>query len=156
MLNIEPSDTVVDLGCGPGFYTIEFAKRAKEVVAVDLQQGMLDKVKAKAKKEGIANVRFLQTDGKSLELSDESADKIVLVTVFHEVAEPEFVLKEFARVLKPNGQLIIVEVIKKGIISGAPVQNPAELQVEIEAGGFRLKKMKPYKSYGALFFGKTA
>ncbi len=58
------------------------------------------------------------------------------MTVFHEVAESEFVLKEFARVLKPNGKLAIVEAIKKGIISGAPVQKPAALQVEIEAGGF--------------------
>jgi ubiquinone/menaquinone biosynthesis C-methylase UbiE len=155
ILDIKPKDTVVDFGCGPGFYTIEFAKRAKEVIAADLQQGMLDKAKLKAKREGVANLRFLQTDGKSLQLSDESADKIVLVTVFHEVAEPEFVLKEFARVLKQNGKLIIAEVTKKGIISGAPVQNPAALQVEIEAGDFRLEKIKPYKSYGILFFAKN-
>jgi ubiquinone/menaquinone biosynthesis C-methylase UbiE len=156
MLNIDPTETVVDFGCGPGFYTIEFAKRAKEVVAVDLQLGMLDRANQKADKARVGNVRFLQTEGKSLQLPDASADMVVLVTVFHEVAESESILKEFARVLKPNGKLVIAETIKKGIIPGAPVQNPASLQAEIEKSRFKLVQMKTYKLYGVFFFAKTA
>ncbi len=153
-LEIDLADLVVDFGCGPGFYTIEFCKRAKEVIAVDLQQGMLQRARQKADKVGVTNVRFLQTDGKSLKLHDESADKIVLITVYHEVAEPENVLKDFVRILKLNGRLIVVEVIKKGLIPGAPIQNPAVLQLEIQAGGFELEQMKPYSNYGIFFFAK--
>ena len=81
---------------------------------------------------------------------------ILLVTVYHEVGESEAVLKEFNRILKPESKLIIVEVIKKGIFPGAPVQNPEALKAEIEAGNFKLKQMQPYKSYGIFFFTKKA
>jgi hypothetical protein len=39
---------------------------------------------------------------------------------------------------------------------GAPVQNPQKLKLEIEAAGFKLKQMEPYKSYGVFFFTKTS
>jgi ubiquinone/menaquinone biosynthesis C-methylase UbiE len=155
-LHVRPTDTAVDFGCGPGFYTLELAKTAKEVVAVDLQVGMLQRVKHKAERAEVRNIRFLQTDGKTLKLLDASVDKILLVTVYHEVTEPEAVLKEFSRVLKPDGKLIVVEVVKQGILPGAPVQNPETLKAEIEASDFKLEQMQPYKSYGVFFFTKNA
>jgi hypothetical protein len=48
-----------------------------------------------------------------------------------------------------------VEVVKKGILPGAPVQNPETLKAEIEAGGFKLEQLLPYRGYGMLFFAKT-
>jgi len=66
------------------------------------------------------------------------------------------VLKEFSRILKPQGKLIIVEIIKKGIFPSAPVQNPKTLKAEIEAGNFKLEQLQPYKSYGVFFFIKKA
>ncbi len=49
-LAITPNDVVVDFGCGPGYYTIELAKKAKSVVAVDLSSEMLNKAQNKAEK----------------------------------------------------------------------------------------------------------
>jgi len=155
-LAISPNDVVVDFGCGPGYYTIELAKKAKMVMAVDLSPEMLKKVQKKAAKAGAKNIQFLQSDGKSLQLGDSSVDMILLVTVYHEIGESEAVLKEFGRVLKPEAKLIIVEVVKKGIFPGAPVQNPETLKSEIEAGKFKLEQMLPYKSYGVFFFTKKA
>jgi len=116
---------------------------------------MLTKAQRKAKKSGVKNIEFLQSDGKHLELEGDSVDMILLVTVYHEVGESDVVLKEFGRVLKPKGRLVIVEIVKKGIFPEAPVQNPDKLKSEIEAENFKLEKLLPYKSYGVLFFIKN-
>jgi ubiquinone/menaquinone biosynthesis C-methylase UbiE len=155
-LDINPTDVVVDFGCGPGYYTIELAKKAKKVVAVDLSPEMLKKAQRKAEKSGVKNIEFLQSDGKNLQLGNATVDTFLLVTVYHEVGDSEVVLKEFGRVLKPDGKLIIVEIIKKGIFPGAPVQNPDKLKAEIEAVNYKLEKLIPYKNYGVLLFAKKS
>ena len=155
-LTINPNDVIMDFGCGPGYYTIELAKKAKRVMAVDLSPEMLKKAQNKAEKAGVKNIQFLQSNGTNIQLEDSSVDMILLVTVYHEVGESEAVLKEFNRILKPEGKLIIVEVIKKGIFPGAPVQNPETLKAEIEAGNFKLKQMLPYNRYGIFFSTKKS
>ena len=153
-LAINPNNVVVDFGCGPGYYTIELAKKAKKVIAVDLSPEMLEKAQNKAEKAGVKNIQFLQSEGTNIQLEAISVNLILLATVFHEVGNSEVVLKEFSRILKPEGKLIIVEVVKKGIFPGAPVQNPEAVKAEIEAGNFKLEQMQPYKRYGIFFFAK--
>src|SRR5208283_4972715 len=110
----------------------------------------------KVEKAGVKNVQFLQSNGANIHLEDSSVDMVLLVTVYHEVGESEAALKEFNRILKPEGKLIIVEVIKKGIFPGAPVQNPEALKAEIEAGNFKLEQMQSYRRYGIFFSTKKA
>jgi len=153
-LAITPNDTVMDFGCGPGYYTTELAKRAKKVIAVDLSPQMLQKAQNKVAKAGAKNIQFLQSNGTSIQVEDDSVDIIFLVTVFHEIGETQTVLKEFHRILKPDGKLVVVEVVKKGVFPGAPVQNPEMLKSEIEAGNFKLEQTLPYKTYGVLLFRK--
>jgi ubiquinone/menaquinone biosynthesis C-methylase UbiE len=64
-LAINPNDVIMDFGCGPGFYTIELAKKAKMVVAVDLSPEMLKKAQSKAAKARVKNIQFLQSNGKN-------------------------------------------------------------------------------------------
>jgi ubiquinone/menaquinone biosynthesis C-methylase UbiE len=155
-LAINPDDVVVDFGCGPGYFTIELANRAKKVVAVDLSPEMLKKAQNKAAKAGLKNIQLLQSNGISIQLEDASVNLILLVTVYHEVGESEAVLNEFHRVLKSEGRLAIVEVIKKGILPSAPVQNPKMLTSEIESANFKLQNLIPYKSYGVFLFTKKS
>jgi ubiquinone/menaquinone biosynthesis C-methylase UbiE len=154
-LAITPEDTVLDFGCGPGYYLPKIAKRAKAVIAVDISPEMLVKAQAKVTKAKAKNVQFLQTDGKSVQVPDGSVDKMLLVTVYHEIGENEAALKEFHRILKADGKLVVVEIIKKGRLPGGPIQNPDALKTEIEAGGFKLELMQPYKLFGMLFFTKA-
>ena len=153
-LSVTSEQTVVDFGCGPGFYTIELAKKAKTVVAMDLQTEMLQRAQRKAAKAGAQNIKFLQSDGKSIQLEDGSVDLILLVTVFHEIADSAAALGEFNRILAPKGRLAIVEVTKKGVFPGAPVQNPQALQAEVESAHFQLNQTQPYKNYSILTFSK--
>ena len=155
-LAIKPDQVVLDFGCGPGFFTIDLAKKAQKVVAVDISSEMLNKVRKKAEKNKVDNIQFLQSDGKKIELKDSTVDLILLVTVYHEVGEHEIVLKEFGRILKPNGKLSIVEVIKKSILPGAPLQKPETLKSEIEAINYKLETITPYKNYGILIFSKKS
>lgn len=155
-LAITPTDVAMDFGCGPGFFTVELAKKAQKVIAVDLSLEMLKKAQNKVAKARVKNVEFLQSNGTSIQLADGSVDLIFLVTVFHEVGETKAVLAEFHRILKTSGRLVIVEVIKKGILPGAPVQNPKVLTQEVEAENFKLQQMLPYKNYGIFFFNKNA
>jgi ubiquinone/menaquinone biosynthesis C-methylase UbiE len=154
-LAIKPNDTVMDFGCGPGFYTTELAKRAKKVTAVDLSPQMLQKAKNKAAKAGAKNIQFLQSNGTNIQVEDSSINIIFLVTVFHEISDTQTVLKEFHRILKPDGKLAIVEVIKKGVFPSAPLQNPEALKSEIETGNFKLEQTLPYKTYGVLLFRRV-
>jgi ubiquinone/menaquinone biosynthesis C-methylase UbiE len=64
-LDIKSTDDVLDFGCGPGYYTLELAKTAKSVLAVDISNEMLQKVKERAFKARILNIKYLQSDGKN-------------------------------------------------------------------------------------------
>ncbi len=155
-LDIRSTDVVMDFGCGPGFYTMALAKKARMVLAVDLSPQMLKKAQMKAEKSGVTNIRFIRSDGKSLQVEDGSVDIIFLVTVFHEVGDKGVVLREFSRALKPYGKLIIVEVVKKGLLPGAPIQNPQAITSEVEKEKLKLEKMVSIKRYGAFFFTKSS
>ena len=63
-------------------------------------------------------------------------------------------MKEFNRILKPQGRLVIVELIRRSFFVGAPVQKPEVLTPEVEAGGFKLRELIPYKVFGVFCFIK--
>ena len=109
---IKKGDTVIDVGCGPGFFTIDIAKMVGEngkVVAVDLQPQMLEKVKKKAVKHGVANrIDAHQSQSGAIGL-DCKADFILGYYMIHETGNPRAFLAEMCQMLKPDGRLLIVE-----------------------------------------------
>ena len=104
--------TAFDLGCGPGFFTIEMANivgPTGKVVAVDLQDGMLEIVKKKIENTSLQNIIELHKC-----LSDKiglstAADFILIFYMLHEVPDQVAFLKEVHGLLKPNGKALIVE-----------------------------------------------
>jgi len=136
VLGVKATDAVLDFGCGPGFYTISFAKIAREVVAVDIQSKMLGKVSKYAEKNGV-KVKALQSNGQSIPLPDRYFDLIFLSGVYHELAEKGQVLTELKRLLKPGGRIVIRERTKNGHISlGPPAVDTKEVSEELRAVGF--------------------
>ncbi len=106
---IQPQEHVVDVACGTGDLSIAFAKaNANSVIGIDFTQGMIDLAKQKAKQENLA-IEFLHGDAMSLDLPNECADVISIAFGIRNVQEPAIAIKEFYRVLRPNGRLVILE-----------------------------------------------
>lgn len=109
---------VLDAGSGPGRLTIPLADRVGsggEVVALDLQEGMLTRVRERAARLALTNVRTLRIALENLpassELGSSAFDRAFLVTVIGEVPDPEAALIGLYRVLKAGGILSITEIL---------------------------------------------
>jgi ubiquinone/menaquinone biosynthesis C-methylase UbiE len=109
---IREGNTVIDMGCGPGYFTIDMAKMVGKngsVVAVDLQEHMLLKVIRKAAKHGVSDrMEFHQCESNKIGLN-RKADFILAFYMIHETPNPKMILAELKDMLKNNGKLLIVE-----------------------------------------------
>jgi ubiquinone/menaquinone biosynthesis C-methylase UbiE len=109
---LEPGHTAVDLGCGPGFFTVDIARMVGDqgaVIAVDMQPRMLDYVARKARRKGVAQrVRLHHSAADRIGL-DAAADFVLAYYVVHETPDPAAFLSEIRGFLKPGGHLLIVE-----------------------------------------------
>ena len=105
---------VVDVGCGPGRLTIPIAAQIGpqgEVVALDIQPGMLRRVQEKTQAAHLTNIRFLQAGAGEGQLGRSQYDRAVLATVLGEIPDRAAALKEIFEALKPGGILSVTEVI---------------------------------------------
>lgn len=135
ILSIKRRDVVVDFGCGPGFYTIPFAKIVGRVIAIDVQTKMLEKAEKYAKRNNV-KVEFFQSDGRQIPLPNNIADLIFLSGVFHELDEKHTVLKELARLLKQSGKLAIKEKTRKSLSPiGPPIVKISEITSSLKSAG---------------------
>ena len=113
---VKPGNTVLDFGCGPGFFTREFAKAVGDngtVIAVDLQGEMLQILKDKLGPEGLLpRVRTHQCKPDSINLSADmngTIDVAFTIFVVHEVPDPGKLFREIADLLRPGGLLYYTE-----------------------------------------------
>ena len=104
--------TVLDVGCGVGFFSIEMAGMVGEggkVIAADLQEGMLECLRGKIKGTGVEGritVHKCQEDKIGV---SESVDFVLLFYVVHEIKKKEEFFNEIVTILRPEGQILIVE-----------------------------------------------
>lgn len=108
---IKEDMTVLDFGCGPGFFSIEMAKMLNKgkVIAADLQQGMLDIVSKKIQGTSLKKkIQLHKTEPDTIQLK-EKVDFILAFYVLHEVPDQKLLFEEFKELLKPDGQVLIIE-----------------------------------------------
>ena len=104
--------TVLDIGCGPGFFSIPMAHmvgKSGRVIAVDLQDGMLRKLRDKIQGTDLEErITLHQCEEDKVGVS-VNVDFILAFYVVHELPNPEKFFKEIKSILKPNGKVLIVE-----------------------------------------------
>jgi ubiquinone/menaquinone biosynthesis C-methylase UbiE len=143
-LKLEPGDTVCDLGCGNGFYSLKVARMVGErgrVLAIDIQREMLELLKDRAAAEKIANIEPILGTTVDPKLPAGSVDLLLLVDVYHEFDHPEEMLAAIRQSLKPTGRVALAEFRAedpKVPIRPLHKMTKAQIMKEFPANGFQL------------------
>ena len=105
-----PPVAVADLGCGEGYLTIEAARWARQVIAVDRSEVVLDRAKALARRRRVANVVWKRGELEKLPIKDATVDVALLSQALHHAASPARAVEEAARVTIPGGRVLILDL----------------------------------------------
>ena len=135
---IDEGMTVLDLGCGPGYFTIELARLVGDsgkVIAADLQDGMLAKVKAKIIGTELEKRIELHKCEETKVGVTQQVDLILCFWMVHEVRNKDNLFRELKSILKPEGKLFIIE--PKFHVSKSEFE---EMFTKVKAIGFELVK----------------
>ena len=115
---VAPGQTVVDIGCGLGYFSLALARLVGpggKVIAVDIQSQMVQRARRRACRQDLADrIDFRQCDPDRLGV-DSPADFVLAFWMIHEVTDPESLLEEVKSILRPHGRFLIVE--PKGHVS---------------------------------------
>lgn len=104
-------ETVLDAGCGPGPVTLKLAPDADQVTAVDFSQAMLDVARREVRARDLENVRFERSDIETMPFASASFDRVVSRYSAHHWPRPVAVLREFRRLVKSDGWIVLCDTM---------------------------------------------
>jgi precorrin-6B methylase 2/mono/diheme cytochrome c family protein len=158
-LEIPDGARVADIGAGTGYFTWRLAQHAGpkgKVIAVDIQQTMLNLAAETVKQHGLVNVDYVLGKENDPRLSQQSLDMVFIAYSYHEFSEPETIMEAVRRSLKPGGRLVIVEYAKESKLAPASSLHKMsfeEIRSEIEPMGFELERILDFlpMQHGLIF-----
>ena len=144
LLGVRPGSVVADVGAGSGYYTVRLARMVGpggRVYATDIQPGMLEIVRRRIEMEKLANVELVLGTPADPKLPANALDLVLMVDVYHELAEPQAMLRRIRESLREGGRLVLLEY--RGEDPRVPIRpehkmTVAQARLEVEAEGFRL------------------
>jgi SAM-dependent methyltransferase len=163
MIDLQPGQTVLDLGSGGGIDVLLSAQRVGptgKVYGLDMTDDMLALARENQQKAGATNVEFVKGSIESIPLPDNTVDVIISNCVINLSADKDAVLREAFRVLKPGGRFAVSDVVVQGEVPGE-VRRSMELWVGCIAGalhdheylhklasaGFEAAAVEPWRIY---------
>lgn len=120
------SDRVLDVACGPGFLTMEFAEVAKSATGFDGTDTFVEHARSEAARRGLANAEFHHGNAVALPFGDASFDVVSCRAAFHHFPEPHRQIAEMVRVLAPGGRILIADQIASEDTDKAAYHNDVE------------------------------
>jgi len=142
---IEATDTIADIGAGSGYHVFQMASMAANglVYAVDIQDEMLTELQKNKEINKSENVRIIKGGIKSINLQENSVDKVLLVDVYHEFNYPIEMIASIKKALRSDGKLFLIEY--RGEDENVPIKvvhKMTEKQAvkEMKAAGMKLER----------------
>jgi arsenite methyltransferase len=163
LIDLQPGQTVLDLGSGGGIDVLLSARRVGptgKVYGLDMTEEMLALARENQRKAGATNVEFLEGTIEAIPLPDQSVDVIISNCVINLSEDKDAVLREAFRVLKPGGRLAVSDVVIRGDVP-SEIRRSLELWVGCVAGaleedeysaklrraGFESVEVEPWRVY---------
>jgi arsenite methyltransferase len=163
LAQLNPGETVLDLGSGGGIDVLLSAKRVGptgKAYGLDMTDEMLALANENKRKAGAENVEFLKGENESIPLPDKSVDVIISNCVINLSADKDLVLREAFRVLKPGGRFAVSDVVTRGAIPDeirqkvllwvgciAGALDETEYRSKLKAAGFEQIEVEPTRVY---------
>jgi ubiquinone/menaquinone biosynthesis C-methylase UbiE len=165
LAQLNPGETVLDLGSGGGIDVLLSAKRVRptgKAYGLDMTDETLALANENKRKAGLNNVEFLKGEIEHIPLPDNSVDVIISNCVINLSADKDKVLREALRVLKPGGRFAVSDVVTRGemlpeirksvllwvgCVAGALEEN--EYRTKLAAAGFEQVDVEPTRVYRA-------
>lgn len=111
-LDLSPGLSVLDVGSGPGYTTLELGRRVGatgRVIGVDINQTFVARANARAREQGLTQVSFQQAEFPPLPFSADTFDRVLCKNVLEYVDSAEATITEIARVTKPSGKVVLID-----------------------------------------------
>jgi ubiquinone/menaquinone biosynthesis C-methylase UbiE len=146
-LSIKPGMVVADVGAGTGYMSLRLAKRvgpSGKVYSEDVQPEMLRRLRQNAAEAKLNNIQTVLGGEADPKLPPDTLDLILLVDVYHELSQPQRMLRKMREALKSDGRLVLIEYRKED--PSIPIRpehkmSVQEVKLETEAEGFHLDQV---------------
>ena len=141
-IELRPTDVVADIGAGTGYYSFRLAAKVVQgkVLAVDIQQEMLDLLTANAKTRAVGNVEPVLGTTSDPKLPKDGVDVVLMVDAYHEFDQPREMMEAIMGALRPGGRVVLVEFRGEDpAVRIKPLHKMTEAQAvkELTAAGLR-------------------
>ena len=142
-LKLAPDAAVADLGCGPGYFTLRFARAVPKgvVYAIDVEPKQLDRLNEHLTKSGVRNVVPVLSTHDDSRLPPASVDVVAIIDTYHHFEDRVKYMERLKDALKPGGRVAIVDYHKKKLPVGPPPEHKMAREdemAEMEKAGYHL------------------